>query len=156
VKKKPAKKPATKRRAKKRAMMRDPIQPAIAAALTPSQPAGTAAIARPEDLTGDQVQEWDRICGELQTAAGEVNAADRSILIQYVQTWSINRSAAEHVNRYGTIIKWPNGQPGPSPFYKAWKETTALMRGLLSDLGLTPATRKPVAKEEDSGELDLT
>ena len=60
----------------------------------------------------------------------------------------------KHVAAHGSVIKWPNGVPGPSPFYKVAKDAAGQLRGLLNDLGLTPAARG--AKEaEPAGDLDF-
>lgn len=128
------------------------MEPEILATVEP--PAIVRLINPPPSIGGEALAEWDRVCGEL-AAAGGIQVADRAIIVTYCQAWAVNRAAAEHVARYGAIIKWPNGLPGPSPFYKAWRETTSLLRGLLADLGLTPATRKPADAPKDDEALDL-
>jgi len=53
----------------------------------------------------------------------------------------VNQTCYQHVREHGPIVKWPNGLPGQSPQYKAFLATATLLRGLLADLGATPASR---------------
>lgn len=103
----------------------------------------------PEELDGEALLEWHRIVAELD-AAGTLDKTDRAILTLYAQTWATHHAAARAVAQHGSVIKWPNGMPGPSPFYKVAKETAGQLRGLLADLGLTPTSRKAgTAGEEE-------
>lgn len=106
----------------------------------------------PEEMEGEALLEWERVCDELDTA-GRLETADRAILTVYCETWAQNRAAVIAVTKHGPVIRYPNKTVGPSPFYKVAKETAVILRGLLSDMGLTPASRK--AGETDPGELEL-
>jgi P27 family predicted phage terminase small subunit len=112
-------------------------------------------ITPPAELTGEARLEWDRIVEEL-AAAGRLDRTDRAIVSTYCLAWAAHQAAALQVARHGSVIKWPNGLPGPSPFYKVQKETATLLRGLLADLGLTPAARGlDRKKNDDAGALDF-
>ena len=100
-----------------------------------------SAISPPPELTGEALAEWLRICEAVEQTGRTLKPADRSLLITYVRTWQISQACYEHVRRWGAIVKHANGVAGPSPQYKAFKETVQLLRGLLSDLGATPAAR---------------
>jgi P27 family predicted phage terminase small subunit len=63
------------------------------------------------------------------------------VLTLYVETWAANRQAASHVVKHGSVIRLSNGVVCASPFYKVMKETGIQLRGLLNDLGMTPASR---------------
>jgi P27 family predicted phage terminase small subunit len=97
----------------------------------------------PADIAGDPdlLAEWTRIVAAAVKAGHTLKPADNSILALYVRTWSANRKCYEHVAKFGSVIKWPNGIPGASPQYKVFVETAKLLRGLLADLGCTPAAR---------------
>ena len=94
----------------------------------------------PEDLDGEALLEWERVVTELE-AVGKLDKADRAVLTLYAQTWATWNAAMQAVVKHGSVIKYPNRMVGPSPFYKVAKETAAQLRGLLTDLGLTPAAR---------------
>lgn len=107
----------------------------------------------PDDLDGEALLEWERVTDELDTL-GRLDTADRAILTLYCQTWAANQAVAKHVARHGPIIKWSNGVPGQGPWFKTQKETAALLRQLLSDLGLTPTSR-PTTKTDAPAELEF-
>lgn len=97
----------------------------------------------PPDIADDpdSLGEWNRIVGAAAQAGRQLKTADSSLLALYVRTWATNRKCYTHMTQFGAIIKWPNGIPGPSPQYKVFAETAKLLRGILADLGCTPAAR---------------
>jgi P27 family predicted phage terminase small subunit len=106
----------------------------------------------PEDLDGEALLEWQRVLDELDTQ-GRLDVADRAVLVLYAQTWAVNQQATQHVARYGSVIRHHNNVIGVNPFFTVQKQTTAQLRNLLLDLGLTPSTRK-AAGAVDAGELN--
>jgi P27 family predicted phage terminase small subunit len=89
-------------------------------------------------------------------ALDRLDAADRAIMTLHCQTWATWASVTKHVIKFGAVIKWPNGVPGPSPFYKVQKETAGILRGTLADMGLTPESRGlAVETPDDIGELQF-
>lgn len=100
----------------------------------------------PSEIQGEALLEWERICDDLETS-GNLDKADRAILVVYVGTWEIHQAAMRGVVAHGAVVKHPNGVAGPSPFYKVGMETGKCLARLLESLGLTPAARarmKPV------------
>ena len=108
----------------------------------------------PDGLSPEEHQEWARVCSEMATA-GSLSRADRAILTIYVSLWKAQREASEGVAKHGAVIKYSNGMVGPSPFFKVQKETAQQLRGLLNDLGLTPASRGFGASTGDGGDSEL-
>jgi P27 family predicted phage terminase small subunit len=104
----------------------------------------------PEDLDGEALLEWHRIIAELEQL-GTLATADRAAITLYCQTWATNQQVAKHVNKFGAVIKWPNGVPGQSPWFKTQKETTTLLSKLLDQIGLT--SRKTKATEDQPQEV---
>lgn len=102
----------------------------------------------PEELDGEALLEWHRICDELE-AVGRLDKTDRAVLTLYAETWQTWRSAAKAVAKSGSVIRYPNNVVGPSPFYKVMRETGQQLRGLLADMGLTPTTRGAAAGDND-------
>lgn len=95
----------------------------------------------PPDITGEALAEWNRICDAIEATGHTLKPADRSILATYVRTWTISQKCYQHVLEHGAIMEWPNGNRGPTAEYKAFRETVPLLRGLLAELGATPASR---------------
>jgi P27 family predicted phage terminase small subunit len=110
--------------------------------------------APPEDLDGEALLEWHRVCDEL-AAADRLDKADRAILILYVENWQTWRAAVRGVNQHGAVIKYSNGTPGVSPFHKVAREQAVLLRGLLTDLGLTPTSRGKNGTAGEASDLDI-
>src|SRR4051812_25604859 len=76
----------------------------------------------PPDITGEALAEWNRVCDEIEAAGRDVKPQDRALLSLYARTWGTFHVAHEHVRQYGPVIKYANGVPGQSPFYKTVKE----------------------------------
>ena len=111
----------------------------------------------PEDLDAEALLEWGRICDELAAAGCPDLAAYRAILTVYVQTWETHQTVMRFVRQHGPIVKFSNGVTGASPFHKAARECAAQLRGLLTDLGLTPAARgaRKGSNAAEPDELDI-
>jgi P27 family predicted phage terminase small subunit len=108
----------------------------------------------PEDLDAEALLEWGRICRELK-GLGRLELADRAIMTTHCQIWSVFRKNAKAVSQFGAVVRWHNGVAGPAPFYRVARETAALLRGTLADLGLTPASRGLKVQAEEPGELEI-
>ncbi len=110
--------------------------------------------APPDDLDGEALLEWDRICGDLD-AAGRLDKTDRSIITLYCHRWAIYQAAMQHVVKFGPVVKHHNGVAGESPHYGVSRQEATQLRRLLADMGLTPTLRGMRASEADAGELEI-
>lgn len=110
--------------------------------------------APPEDLDGEALLEWHRVCDDLD-AAGKLATTDRALIHLYAQTWQTWCVAQRFVNRTGPVIKFPNGAVGQNPFYKTANETLARLTALLKEMGLTPSARGAAFNSDDAGDLDI-
>jgi P27 family predicted phage terminase small subunit len=108
----------------------------------------------PDELEGEALLEWHRVCDELDSA-GRLDKADRAVLLLYAETWAQWRAATRGVNKHGSVVKHSNGAAGRSPFYVVQRETAAQLRGLLADLGLTPTARGAGAVAAEPDDLDI-
>jgi P27 family predicted phage terminase small subunit len=114
-------------------------------------------IKPPEDITGESLEEWNRIIKAVESLGREIKPADRSLLAIYCRTYSINRQVFEHVQKFGPVIKWSNGLPGNSPQYKTFIETTKILNTQLAALGCTPESRKfDVVKGAAEEEMEIS
>src|SRR3954470_21760702 len=105
----------------------------------------------PENLDGEQLLEWHRVCDEME-AAGCLDKKCRALLTLYVQSWAIAHECNKYVVQLGPIIRC-FGQPRPSPFYKVWREATSTCNSLLVNLGLTAS--KGTGEKKESEELEI-
>lgn len=94
----------------------------------------------PEDLGGESLLEWGRIVAELE-AAGRLDATDRALLTVYVECWATYQQAVRGLTTWGPVVRYANGVPGASPFYKTARECAAQLAKLLAEMCLTPAAR---------------
>ena len=115
---------------------------------------GTTRPEPPPDIEGEALAEWNRICSDLEAAGRRLLPADRSILATYVRTWSVSQDCYRNVRKDGPVMTHLNGTRGPTPEYKTFRETVSMLRGLLADLGATPASRN-FDQVEDDHETEL-
>jgi P27 family predicted phage terminase small subunit len=108
----------------------------------------------PEEIEGEALLEWHRITAELR-AIGRLEKVDRSLLVLYVQEWSVHHEAARVVAREGPVKEHSNGTVGPHPARQVMKDAAAQLRRMLNDMELTPATRKSSAVVEELDDLKM-
>jgi len=147
----PKKVPKTRQKATTKHKKPPPAKPAAAkpAASSPIYP-----LAPPPELKNEALIEWGRVCAEL-TKLKTLDAADRAILVQYCEVWAVNRQCCTAVRENGSTMEYSNGMVGATPEYKNMIQTAALLRGLLSDLGLTRYSRKDRGGNGPTFTLDL-
>jgi P27 family predicted phage terminase small subunit len=85
-------------------------------------------------------QEWDRIVGEL-TSLGVLSSFDRGPLAAYCNAYALWIEATEAVQKYGAMIKSPNGYPTQSPYLATVNRQAEIMMRVASEFGFTPASR---------------
>jgi hypothetical protein len=56
----------------------------------------------PDDLDGEALLEWHRVCDELADA-GRLDKIDRAILTVYATTWAVHQSVGKHVAKFGAV-----------------------------------------------------
>jgi P27 family predicted phage terminase small subunit len=94
----------------------------------------------PEELTGESLLEWDRVCGEL-AEAGRLKSADRAMIVLWCQTWAIYQAVTRHVNQFGAILPAANKVIGKSPWYTVQRECHNALVKMATEMGLTCASR---------------
>jgi P27 family predicted phage terminase small subunit len=123
------------------------MEPSLAKKRKPTRPTP------PPDITGESLEEWNRVCGEIESADRELKPQDRALLVLYCRTWGTFHTAYEQVKKWGPVIKYANGVPGQSPSYKVCKELGPQLVKMMEQLGATPASRKfDVATESKAPE----
>lgn len=94
----------------------------------------------PSELPPLARQEWDRIVGEL-TELGILSRFDRGPLAVYCGAYFLWAEAMDALQKYGTMIKSPNGYPVQSPYLATLNRQAEVMMRLASEFGFTPAAR---------------
>jgi P27 family predicted phage terminase small subunit len=99
-------------------------------------------------------QEWDRIVGEL-TSLGVLSVFDRGPLAAYCNAYALWIDAAEAVQKYGAMIKSPNGYPVQSPYLATVNRQAEIMLRIASEFGFTPASRSRIFSFSKSNSMLL-
>ena len=97
----------------------------------------------PPELGPVARQEWDRIVGEL-TSKGVLSSFDRGPLAAYCTSFALWLEAAEAVQKYGAMIKSPNGFPIQSPYLATLNRQAEIMMRIASEFGFSPASRSRI------------
>ena len=98
------------------------------------------ALQCPAELPALAREEWDRIVGEL-TALGVLSKFDRGALAVYCGAYAMWADAMDNVQKYGSMIKSPNGYPVQSPYVAIVNKQAEVMIRLAGEFGFTPAAR---------------
>ena len=97
----------------------------------------------PPELGAPARQEWDRIVGEL-TRLGVLSSFDRGPLAVYCNAYAQYFEAMEEVQKYGAMIKSPNGYPVQSPYLAVANRHADTMIRIASEFGFPPASRSRI------------
>jgi P27 family predicted phage terminase small subunit len=107
----------------------------------------------PGELSPVAKREWRRIAPQLATL-GLLARIDRAALALYCESYARWIDAVTSMQRYGVVIKSPSGYPIQSPYVAIANKAGEQVRMMLSEFGMTPASRTRVhaveRREEDS------
>jgi P27 family predicted phage terminase small subunit len=108
----------------------------------------------PSELGPLARQEWDRIVGEL-TSLGVLSVFDRGPLAAYCNAYALWIDATEAVQKFGAMIKSPNGYPTQSPYLATVNRQAEIMLRIASEFGFTPASRSRIFSFSKSNSMLL-
>jgi P27 family predicted phage terminase small subunit len=97
----------------------------------------------PPELGPAARQEWHLIVTEL-TSKGVLSFFDRGPLAIYCNAYAQYFEAMEEVQKYGAMIKSPNGYPVQSPYLAVANKHADTMIRIASEFGFTPASRSRI------------
>jgi P27 family predicted phage terminase small subunit len=66
---------------------------------------------------------------------------DRGPLAAYCQAHALWVEAVRSLERYGTMVKSPNGYPMPSPYVAVANRQVEIMGRIAAEFGMTPSSR---------------
>jgi P27 family predicted phage terminase small subunit len=113
--------------------------------LNMDEPRPDAAIPDcPPELGDVAKREWDRLVGEL-AALRILTNLDRAALAAYCNAYALWAGAIEAIQKYGTMVKSPNGYPVQSPYIAIANRQAEIMLRIASEFGFTPASRSRIA-----------
>jgi len=94
----------------------------------------------PSELPPLAREEWNRVVGEL-TALGVLSKFDRGALAVYCGAYALWAEAMEAIQKFGSMIKSPNGYPVQSPYLATLNRQADTMMRIACEFGFTPAAR---------------
>jgi P27 family predicted phage terminase small subunit len=107
----------------------------------------------PAHLSEDAKKEWRRL-GRQLLRMGLMTEIDRPALALYCQAWGRWLEAEDALKRYGVMVKSSAGFPVQSPYLAVANKAMEQMRSLLSEFGMSPASRTKVTAVEGPQEVD--
>jgi P27 family predicted phage terminase small subunit len=104
----------------------------------------------PPELSPLARKEWDRLVGEL-SALRMLTNLDRAALAAYCGAYALWAEATEAIQKYGAMIKSPQGFPIQSPYLAIANRQAEIMMRIASEFGFTPASRSRIAAPSERG-----
>jgi P27 family predicted phage terminase small subunit len=90
---------------------------------------------------GDEARkEWQRLSQEL-AELGLLTGLDQGMLAAYCQAHALWVEAVASIERYGTMVKSPNGYPMQSPYVAVANKQVDIMVRIAAEFGMTPSSR---------------
>jgi P27 family predicted phage terminase small subunit len=108
----------------------------------PRPPATTPRC--PPHLSKEARREWRRTA-KLLAEMGLLTSVDRAALALYCEAWARWVEAEQALQKYGVVMKSPNGFPVPSPYLGIATRAMEQVRHLLAEFGMSPASRSRVS-----------
>ena len=97
----------------------------------------------PSELSPLARKEWDRLVGEL-CALRMLTNLDRAALAAYCGAYALWAEATEAIQKYGAMIKSPQGFPIQLPYLAIANRQAEIMMRIASEFGFTPASRSRI------------
>jgi P27 family predicted phage terminase small subunit len=88
-------------------------------------------------------REWKRLAREL-AELGLLTRIDRGMLAAYCQAHALWTEAVSSIERYGTMVKSPNGFPMQSPYVAVANKQVEIMGRIAAEFGMTPSSRSRI------------
>ncbi|MEX2227480.1 MAG: phage terminase small subunit P27 family [Dehalococcoidia bacterium] len=112
----------------------------------------------PRELSKTAKREWRRIAPEL-AQLGLLARIDRAALALYCDAWARWCEAQQALQKYGVVVKSPNGFPMQSPYLAIANKALDQMRLLLGEFGMSPSSRTrvsavPQVEEDEFSEFE--
>jgi P27 family predicted phage terminase small subunit len=114
-------------------------------ALNKSEPRPDPVVpACPPELGPGAQREWNRLVGDL-SKLNLITSLDRAALATYCGAYALWAEATEAIQKFGTMVKSPNGFPMQSPYIAIANRQAEIMMRIASEFGFTPASRSRIS-----------
>jgi P27 family predicted phage terminase small subunit len=126
--------------------------------LNEDEPKPAPRLPRPPEHLGEEAKKEWRRAGRFLLQLGLVSDIDRAAFAAYCQAWGRWVEAETALKTYGVMLKSPNGFPVQSPYLAVANRAMDQMKSLLSEFGMSPASRTRVVglgTQEEPDEFEL-
>jgi len=103
-------------------------------------------IKPPKELSFASRKHWDLVVEQLMSA-GIMTNLDNQALAIYCEAYTRWAEANAKIAEHGMVIKAPSGYPVQSPYLSISNRAFEQMRAMLSEFGMTPASRSRIKAE---------
>jgi len=118
--------------------------------MNPDKPEYSDLLQVPQHFDKERKDAWFEIVPQL-IEVGVAQTVDVQALEMLVEKWVEWRGAQDKLNSTGLVTKAPSGYPMMNPYYTITIQLGKEIRSLLSEFGMTPASRQKIRAEKDSG-----
>lgn len=108
-------------------------------------------IKPPAGIEGEARAEFARVIESIESLGRKVGPADLQIICLYARNFQVNLEAFAAVRKNGQTVTRPGGVVVMSGEMKTFLESSKLLKNLMTELRITPASRrdeKPAFDEE--------
>ena len=98
----------------------------------------------PAHLQGEARREWKRL-GKKLVECGLMTEIDGAALALYCEAWSRWVDAERALEKFGVMVKSPNGFPMQSPYLAVANKAMEQIKAMLTEFGMSPSSRSRVS-----------
>lgn len=118
--------------------------------LNKNEPKPKAGAPRcPVSLSDDAKKHWRTIVKQL-AAAKIMTKLDSDALALYCEAYARWNDANQHLQKFGIVVKSPQGWPIQSPYLSISNRAFDQMKSMLGEFGMTPASRTKITTVDDN------
>ena len=118
--------------------------------LNKNEPKPKAGAPRcPVSLSEEAKKHWRIIVKQL-AAAKIMTKLDSDALALYCEAYARWNDANQHLQKFGIVVKSPQGWPIQSPYLSISNRAFDQMKSMLGEFGMTPASRTKITTVDDN------
>lgn len=103
----------------------------------------------PDHFSDEERETWDFIIRN--SPRGMLRALDHFIVQAFVEAWVTRRQAQEKLRNSPMLIRTERKNIVTSPYMRIVNQQNVIIRGLVAELGFSPAARTSIAIKEEEG-----
>ena len=110
-------------------------------------------VRMPAGLSVEAKSQWKVVSKNLSDA-GVLTVMDVQALQLYCESYALWKDAHNKIQKYGAIVKTPNGFPTQSPYLQIANKQSEFMVKMLTEFGMTPSSRSKIEISDEKDKDD--